>query len=150
MKLARLFPLALALTAASAAAQSALPAPASMPNPLAASRVFRLDEIPARTFPNGAQSRRIFSGTLASGESVGAHESMQPASTTPSPLHVIHHSEFILILDGSVLFEHDGKSESAGPGCILYVALDTLHRIVNAGPGPARYTVIQIGGDTKP
>ncbi|MDR3791972.1 MAG: cupin domain-containing protein [Terracidiphilus sp.] len=146
MKLHHLVLLLFAL-AASAAAQSASPLPA--PNPLTASRVFRIDEVPARAFPNGTQSRRIFSGALASGESVAAHESTQPAGTTPSPLHVIHHSEFILILEGSVLFEHDGKSEPAGPGCILYVALGTLHRLVNAGPGPARYAVIQIGGDTK-
>jgi mannose-6-phosphate isomerase-like protein (cupin superfamily) len=34
-------------------------------------------------------------------------------------------------------------------GSIIYVAFGTLHAVKNVGAGPARYVVIQIGGDTK-
>jgi quercetin dioxygenase-like cupin family protein len=64
-------------------------------------------------------------------------------------LHKIQHSEFIVVEQGTLEFEHDGKAERAGPGSIIYVAFGTEHAIKNAGDGPAKYVVIQIGGDTK-
>ncbi|HUA97043.1 MAG TPA: cupin domain-containing protein [Terracidiphilus sp.] len=118
-------------------------------NPLARPRVFAYSRMTPKTAPNGAVSRGVFAGTLATGEAVGAHETMQPAGARPVPLHRIRHSEIIVVRQGTVAFEHDGLSERAGPGDIVYVAYGTLHRIRNVGEGPARYVVIQIGGDTR-
>ena len=130
-----------------AAAQQASPnnPPA---NPLAESRVFAYDDMPAKTAPSGAVSRRAFTGTLATGETIAAHETMQPAGTAPGPAHRIQHSELILVEEGTLDYTHDGKTERAGEGSIIYVALGTLHSVRNAGDGPAKYVVIQIGGDT--
>jgi quercetin dioxygenase-like cupin family protein len=118
-------------------------------NPLATARVFDYDQMKARTMANGSESRIVFNGTLATGESVGAHESMQPAGTVPPALHKIQHSELIVVEQGTLEFDHDGKAERAGPGSIIYVALGTVHAVKNVGDGPAKYVVIQIGGDTK-
>ncbi len=118
-------------------------------NPLAAARVFSYEDMKARTMPNGAEGRAVFSGTLGTGEAVGAHESMQPAGTVPPALHKIQHSEFIVIEQGTLEFDHDGKAERAGPGSFIYVAFGTVHAIKNVGDGPAKYVVIQVGGDTK-
>lgn len=140
------FPLATVLsllTCVSAAAQT------SADNPLATARVFDSDQMKARTNPNGTESRMVFNGTLATGEAVGAHESTQPAGTAPPALHKIQHSEFIVIQQGTVEFYHDGKTERAGPGSIIYVAFGTEHAVKNVGDGPAKYVVIQVGGDTK-
>ena len=130
-----------------AAAQQASPnnPPA---NPLAQSRVFAYDEMPAKTAPSGAVSRRAFTGTLATGESIAVHETMQPAGIAPGPAHRIQHSELILVEEGTLDYTHDGKTERAGAGSIIYVALGTLHSAKNVGDGPAKYVVIQIGGDT--
>jgi quercetin dioxygenase-like cupin family protein len=133
----------LAWAAASAAAQSA------GSNALATSRVFAFDEMTAKIAPNGSVGRNVFNGTLATGETVTVHESMQPAGTAPNPAHRIQHSEVIVVEEGTLEFEHDGKAERAGAGSIIYVALGTLHTIKNVGDGAARYVVIQIGGDTK-
>lgn len=142
----RLFPLsALAFLMGCAA----LHAQTAGDNPLASSRVFSIDELQPRVAPNGTESRVVFNGTLASGESVGAHVSMQPAGTVAPPLHKIQHSELIVLEQGTVEFHHDGKIERAGPGSILYVAYGTNHFVKNVGEGPAKYVVIQIGGDTK-
>jgi quercetin dioxygenase-like cupin family protein len=119
------------------------------PNPLASARVFRYDEMTPRTARNDAVSRGVFSGTLATGESVGVHESMQPAGTVPNPPHRIQHSEIIVVEQGTLAFLHDGKAERADAGSIIYVAYGTLHTVKNIGDGPAKYVVIQIGGDTK-
>ena len=118
-------------------------------NPLATARVFSFDEMTAKTAPNGSVGRNVFNGTLATGEAVGVHETMQPAGTVPTPAHRIQHSEVIVVEEGILEFEHDGKTDRAAAGSIIYVALGTLHTIKNVGDGPARYVVIQIGGDTR-
>jgi quercetin dioxygenase-like cupin family protein len=128
--------------------QPANPAGNPSSNPLAQSRVFAYDEMPVKTAPSGAVSRRAFTGTLATGEAVSAHETMQPAGTAPNPAHRIQHSELILVEEGTLDYTHDGKTERAGAGSIIYVALGTLHSVQNVGDGPAKYMVIQIGGDT--
>lgn len=122
-------------------------APAS--NPLERSRTFVYEQIPARTNANGTESRNFFSGTLATGEAIAVHESVQPAGTKAPALHAIQHSEIIVIEEGVVEYHHDGQIERAGPGSILYVKIGTEHFVVNAGGGPAKYAVIQIGGDVK-
>jgi quercetin dioxygenase-like cupin family protein len=135
--------LALTLCCAAAIAQS----PAA--NPLATARVFDFNEMNPKTAPNGAVGRSVFRGTLATGETVAAHETMLPAGTVPNPAHRIQHSELIVVQEGTLEFQHDGKSERAGSGSILYVAFGTMHAVKNVGDGPAKYVVIQIGGDTK-
>jgi mannose-6-phosphate isomerase-like protein (cupin superfamily) len=89
------------------------------------------------------------SGTLATGETVHIHESMQPPGIAPGAAHAIAHSEFILVTQGTLEITHDGKTERAGPGGVIYVAYGTMHQARNAGPGPVRYTVVAIGGDAK-
>jgi len=129
--------------AAVAAAQSA------GPSPLANSRVFAYDQMPVRTGANGAVSRSVFTGSLATGEAVAVHETTQPAGTIPNAPHRIQHSEVIVVREGTIEFDHDGKAERAGPGSVVYVAFGTLHSVKNVGDGPASYVVVQIGGDTK-
>jgi quercetin dioxygenase-like cupin family protein len=160
MKTLKLVVLRIALSAAAAAgcvagsAQTpAAPAQAASPmaadNELAQSRVFPFDAMTARTAANGTEGRNVLRGELKSGEWVGIHESMQPGGATPVPLHPIQHSELILVQEGTVVFEHDGKEEKAGPGSVIYVAFGTVHRVKNVSDAPAKYFVVQIGGDTK-
>jgi quercetin dioxygenase-like cupin family protein len=118
-------------------------------NPLASARVFKYDEMTAKTAASGAIGRSVFSGTLVTGESIAVHETMQPAGTAPNPAHRIQHSEVIVVQEGTLAFEHDGATDRAGPGSIIYVAPGTLHTVKNVGDGPAKYVVVQIGGDTK-
>jgi mannose-6-phosphate isomerase-like protein (cupin superfamily) len=123
--------------------------PVAAANPLAAARVFSYDEMTAKTAANGAVGRFVMAGTLATGESVSVHETLQPAGTKPNPAHRIEHSELIVVEEGTLAFEHDGKTEKADAGSVIYVALGTLHAVKNIGDVPARYVVIQIGGDTN-
>ncbi len=117
-------------------------------NALAGSRVFTLDRITAKTAPNGAVGHNIFKGTLKTGEVIALHETVQPAGTVPNPVHRIQHSEVIVVEEGTLEFVHDGKAERAGVGSAIYVAFGTLHTLKNVGRGPAKYIVLQIGGDT--
>jgi quercetin dioxygenase-like cupin family protein len=116
---------------------------------LGQSAVFRYVDLPVRKMANGGESRDIVRGTLATGEVVGLHESTQVAGMVPNPAHPIAHTEFILVFEGNVEFNHDGKSERVGPGGILYVAKGTVHQVKNVGDGAARYCVVAIGGDVR-
>ncbi|NUQ28159.1 MAG: cupin domain-containing protein [Acidobacteriaceae bacterium] len=133
---------------AQTAATAASP-PSKAENPLASAGIFPYDQMAVRKTANGTESRNAFTGTLATGETLAVHESMQPAGTPPVELHRIGHSELIVVQEGTVAFEHDGKEERVGPGGLVYVALGTVHRIKNVGDVPAKYVVIAIGGDTK-
>jgi len=113
-------------------------------------KVFSFDKAPTRSFPNGGGAHDILQGLLKTGEAVRVHESMQPEGAVPNPAHAIDHSEFIIVMEGQLAFIHDGVSEVAGPGDVLYVAYGTMHQIQNAGKGAVRYAIVSIGGDIKP
>jgi mannose-6-phosphate isomerase-like protein (cupin superfamily) len=116
---------------------------------LTESRVFSLDRMPSRVMPNGGRSWDILHGTLATGEVIALHVSSQPAGLPPNPPHTIQHSEFIFVQQGTLLFEHGGKSETVGAGGVIFVAPGSTHTARNLGDGAATYLVIAIGGDTK-
>ena len=78
---------------------------------LGAARVIPLEGMAVRTMANGGESRDIAHGTLATGETVNIHQSMQVVGQAPPALHVIQHSEFICVREGELEFDHevDGK-----------------------------------------
>ncbi len=124
------------------------PAQSAASNKLTDSRVFPWDGISAKTAPNGAVGHNVLKGTLKTGEAIAVHETIQPAGTVPNPAHRIQHSEVIVVEEGALEFVHDGKAERASAGSVIYVAFGTLHTLKNVGHGPAKYVVVQVGGDT--
>jgi mannose-6-phosphate isomerase-like protein (cupin superfamily) len=147
---------------------SEFPAPQTAPPPTAAAkavspttgggtlgpaRAIQFDKVPAAATANGGDRRVMLHGRLETGEMVELHQSMQTPGTPAPPLHVIQHSEMILVREGTLRFDHevDGKvvTETVGPGGMLYVAFGTRHAVSNAGSTPARYFVVAIGGDAK-
>ena len=124
-------------------------AQASGADVLSQAEVFPHGKMTVRRMTNGGESEDVVHGTLKTGEVVAVHESMQPVGIKPNAAHRIEHSEFIVVREGTVQFEHDGKAEEVGPGGVIYVAFGTMHRLRNVGNVPAKYVVIAIGGDTK-
>jgi mannose-6-phosphate isomerase-like protein (cupin superfamily) len=144
----RLGMLAVSLSVAMAAAQN-LPQPGKASDNLASAKVFDHAALALAHNANGSERRDVVTGILATGEPVHIHESMQPPGLAPNPAHAIAHSEFILVSEGVLEITHDGRTETAGPGSVIYVAYGTMHQARNAGTTPVRYTVIAIGGDAK-
>jgi quercetin dioxygenase-like cupin family protein len=145
---------ALAVTSAEAGGQEpgnlpetmAVPAPpGSAGDPvLSASRAFRFEDLPVVKTANG-ETRAVTRGVLPTGEAVEMHE------TTLLPGHMPHqhkHSEFMLVREGQMEFENNGKPERVGPGGLMYAASMMLHGLKNVGETPANYFVIAIGRDT--
>jgi mannose-6-phosphate isomerase-like protein (cupin superfamily) len=116
---------------------------------LSTARVYTMDAIPPRTMANGGQSWDVLKGVLPTGEKITLHESVQPVGAKPNPAHSINHSEVITVIEGTIAFEHDGKSEVVGPGGVIFVAIGTMHAVRNVGTVPAKYAVLMIGGDAK-
>ena len=113
-------------------------------------KVFKLADGAPRKFAKGGGARDLILGTLKTGEAVRVHESMQPEGAEPNPAHAIDHSEFIIVGEGTLEFIHDGITETAGPGDVLYVAQGTMHQVKNVGAGKVKYAIVSIGGDIKP
>jgi len=116
---------------------------------LSQSKVYAVDQMSVRKMANGGESRDVLRGTLTTGEVIGVHESTQPAGMAPNAPHTIQHTEVMVVVEGTLAFEHDGKSEKVGPGGVIFVASGTLHTVRNVGEGTAKYCVVQVGGDTK-
>src|SRR5438067_13198407 len=122
------------------------------PGTLGPARVISLEKMDERKTATG-ESWSIAHGTLATGETVNLHQSMQVAGAPPVQLHVIQHSEFILVREGELEFQHelDGQviSERGTPGSVIYIPIGTRHAVRNVGTGAARYFVVGMGGDAK-
>jgi mannose-6-phosphate isomerase-like protein (cupin superfamily) len=129
------------------------PGPVAGGGTLGAARAIPMDSIAATATANNGERRQMLHGTLATGEPVELHQSMQNPGTPAPALHVIHHSEMILVREGTLKFQHevDGKivEETVGPGGVFYIAYGTNHAVSNAGTGQARYFVVEVGGDVK-
>ena len=137
------------LAVTTAAMAQNLPQPDKPSDNLASAKVFDFASLPLAHNPNGSERRDVVTGKLATGEPVHIHESIQPPGLAPNPAHAIAHSEFILVTEGTLAITHDGKTETAGPGSVVYVAYGTMHQARNAGATPVKYTVIAIGGDAQ-
>jgi mannose-6-phosphate isomerase-like protein (cupin superfamily) len=133
---------------ATCAQASPLPQPEKS-RTLSDSEVLYTDRTPATLGVNGGKRWDLLQGVLATGEAIALHKSLQPAGITPNPPHTVQHSELILVQEGTLLFEYDGRSEKVGPGGVILVAMGSRHAARNVGDVPAKYLVIAIGGDSR-
>jgi mannose-6-phosphate isomerase-like protein (cupin superfamily) len=141
---------ALAVSVRGAEGQDAAMVPHAAAGDLAGgAKVFALGGVAATKNANGSERKNVFDGALATGEAVSLHESWAPAGTPAAPAHTIKHSEFIVVIEGTMEFWHDGKTDRATAGDVIYVAYGTNHQVKNVGDVTARYMVFQMGGDTK-
>lgn len=135
---------ALAALAAAPALAESQPVPNPADPVLGSPRVFVYDDLPVKHNPNGSDARPIAQGTLPTGEYLSMHESVIPVGATPNPLHQHRPTDIMYVREGTIAFEHDGKSEHVGPGGIVFAASMTAHTIRNVGSVPAKYFVIGI------
>ena len=110
----------------------AVPAPpGSTGDPvLSVQRSFRFSELPVVKTGNG-ESRAVIRGVLPTGEAVELHETTLLPGKMPHPPHKHRHSEFMMVREGSLEFENDGKPERVGPGGVMFAASNVMHGLKN-------------------
>ena len=114
---------------------------------LLAPDVYLHDQMPVKKNANGSETRSVVRGALVTGEAVEVHETTLAIGGAPNPPHAHRASDFILVREGTIAFEHDGKAERVGPGGVILAASGTMHTIRNVGDVVARYFVVGIGRD---
>jgi len=116
-------------------------------NVLSTPHAFTWDELTARKTENGV-TRPVTQGVLPTGEAVEIHETTLLPGHMPHPPHKHRHSEFMMIREGQLEFDNDGKKEKVGPGGVVFAASNVMHGLKNVGDAPANYFVIAIGRES--
>ena len=122
-------------------------APAAAAKTLSLSEAFAFDKLEAKKNANGV-SRHVTEGILPTGEYVEIHETTLPPGQMPHPPHKHRHSEFMMVREGLLEFDNDGKPERVGPGGVIFAASEVMHGLKNVGDTNANYFVIAIGRES--
>lgn len=122
-------------------------APQSVAQSLAESRVYKFSKLPIVRREHGQVDQTVLQGLLVSGEALEVHETTLPPGQTPHAPHRHRHSELMLVRDGLLEFNDDGKLTTAGPGGVFFVGSNVLHGVTCVGDVAANYYVIAIGRD---
>jgi mannose-6-phosphate isomerase-like protein (cupin superfamily) len=109
------------------------------------SGAYPYDKLEVHSSNGGAQTRPVFKGKLATGESVELHETTLPPGGAPHPPHRHEHSEMWLVREGTVEFTVNDKSYRVGPGGVGFAASNDMHGVKNPGTVPCSYYVVAIG-----
>lgn len=129
--------LALLLSLASMlSAQTPAPAPATK----LTSHVYAWDELKVQPTKNGAR-RDLFDGPTTTLDKAHCHiTTLNPGEKSSEPRKHLQ-EEFIVVKEGLVEASVDGKTQTAGPGSVFFMAANAVTALRNAGTTPATYIV---------
>lgn len=106
---------------------------------------YPFEKLPVHTAPSGVQTRAIFKGKLATGESVEAHATTLPPGGMPHPAHHHAHSEMFFMREGTLELTVNGKTYPLGPSGVGFVRSNEEHGVKNVGTTAANYFVVAVG-----
>jgi quercetin dioxygenase-like cupin family protein len=105
------------------------------------SAVFDWNSIPAKPTESGSV-RLFFKGPTATLDSLDIHVTTLEPGKAPHPPHKHLNEELVIIKEGTLEVLENGDRKRAGPGSVLFIALNQLHGIRNPGPGTVTYYVV--------
>jgi XRE family transcriptional regulator, regulator of sulfur utilization len=119
-------------------AQSASPA-TSIPS--LPSTVYEWDQLPVTPTAKGVR-RDVFDGPTATLDKAHCHiTTLNPGENSGEPRRHLQ-EEVIIIKEGLVEATFDGKTQTAGPGSVIFFAANAVTRLRNAGDTPCTYIVV--------
>jgi quercetin dioxygenase-like cupin family protein len=113
-------------------------------------------QLPAKVYRNGAiaysgdekkKSRKFFQGVNHSGFNLETHETILGGGVQTHAPHRHEHEEIMIVFEGTLETELDGKTELAEKGSVIYFGSNQLHTVRNPGTTPCRYYVIELRGN---
>ena len=106
-----------------------------------ASSVFDWEKMQTETTSNGLR-RTLFDAPTASLDKIHCHiTTLNPGQTSGEPRRHLQ-EEVIIIKEGTVEATVDGRTQTVGPGSVIFFAANAVTRLRNAGSSPATYTVL--------
>ena len=120
-------------------AQTNSPAPAT-PEKLTSS-VYDWEKMKPVTVPNGVR-RTLFDGPTATLDKLHCHITVLNPGEVSSEPHLHLQEEVIIIKEGTIEAYFDGKTETVGPGSVIFFNSHAVTRLRNPGKVPAIYTVV--------
>jgi uncharacterized cupin superfamily protein len=92
--------------------------------------------------PTG-ERRIAFDGPTATLDRFHGHiTTLNPGENT-GPLHRHPQEELVIIKEGTIEVNIDGRRQVAGPGSLIFFAVNENENMTNVGTTPATYTVLQ-------
>jgi quercetin dioxygenase-like cupin family protein len=106
---------------------------------------YAFEKLTVHTAASGVQTRAVFKGKLATGESIETHETTLPAGGMPHPPHRHVHSEMFCMREGTLELTVNGKTYPLVAGSVGFVRSNDEHGVKNVGTTPANYFVVAVG-----
>ena len=120
-------------------AQVVQPAPAIAPK--LPSTIFDWEKLTVTPTTNGVR-RDLFDAPTTTLDKIHCHiTTLNPGQNSGEPRRHLQ-EEVIIIKEGTIEAAVDGRTQTAGPGSVIFFAANAVTRLRNAGTGPATYTVI--------
>ena len=117
-------------------------ADAARPSTKLASNAYDWARLEAKPTANGAR-RDVFDGATATLDRLHCHiTTLNPGQASSEEPRRHLQEEVIVVKEGLVEATADGRSQTVGPGSVIYFASPAVTRLRNAGDGPATYIVI--------
>ena len=115
------------------------PAPAAVAK--MPSTIFDWEKMTVTPLTNGVR-RAVFDAPTASVDNLHCHiTTLNPGQNSGEPRRHLH-EEVIIIKEGSIEATVDGRTQTVGPGSVIFFAVNAVTRLRNAGDTPATYTVV--------
>jgi XRE family transcriptional regulator, regulator of sulfur utilization len=118
------------------------PAFAQAPAPKIGSGIFPWDQIVLKPTATGARTT-VFDGSTATLDKFHCHVSRLNPGANTGPLHRHPQEELIVIKEGTLEVNIDGKIQTADAGSMIFYSANENERMVNVGSTPATYYVFQ-------
>jgi quercetin dioxygenase-like cupin family protein len=126
------------------AAATATTAAGAAEKPRLATQVFPWESLPVKQ--NGQnRSRAIVDGTMHTGYALEMHATELPAGGAPHGSHSHSNDELIVVREGTLEVNIQGRTSKIGPGSVVYVNSGEEHGVRNAGNTTAHYYIIALG-----
>jgi quercetin dioxygenase-like cupin family protein len=105
------------------------------------STIFDWEKMQSVPTTNGVR-RTLFDAPTVTLDKLHCHiTTLNPGQNSGEPRRHLQ-EEVIIIKEGTVEASVDGRTQTVGPGSVIFFAANAVTRLRNAGTGPATYTVI--------